>query len=407
MNAHSGIDLVVPRSSFIVDGTCLTVRDEMMWSIELVALDLLQALREDKPPMIIIAERAAPPGGQFGSESDQQNRAECPAHQEDKTQTYKLSTQESSPIVIRRKVGFNRGKSSRTLGAYLFVLNSIHSLLHSNVTSTKREIFYQNPQLFRAQVVVDKIVDDLTCLFRVPRSCLNVTASPKGLCAGNLILTRRDGSRIDLSVDLDQGVLVPVVANLATDADKIQCNAQWVLVIEKEATFRYLMQLKIFEWFGGGILGKGFPDQATSLFVNFLNVHVPAIRSFMCLTDCDPFGIHIYMTYRSGSQNMSFDSERLCTPSLQWMGVKWKDLYRDELPEHVYLPLTQYDRQRGLYLLSDHRLRRAEYKEISRNLCYMMFSNVKAEIQSLGTIESFAKENGYVWNKIREQVCKP
>lgn len=110
-------------------------------------------------------------------------------------------------------------------------------LISLNLLPTFRDIYYRHPDLFVKQTVVDRYVDDLACTFGVSRTLLNISAAAKGLVAGNFTIQRRDGSQITGLKDRE-GLLIPNLHN----SDTIDMsNVRWILVVEKEATFRSLL----------------------------------------------------------------------------------------------------------------------------------------------------------------------
>ena len=52
-------------------------------------------------------------------------------------------------------------------------------------------------QLFRNQLMLDLIVDDIACMLEVPRRMLNVVATSKGCLVGDLTFTEADGNAIN------------------------------------------------------------------------------------------------------------------------------------------------------------------------------------------------------------------
>ncbi|XP_071332815.1 meiotic recombination protein SPO11 isoform X4 [Trachinotus anak] len=56
----------------------------------------------------------------------------------------------------------------------LKILSVIYRLVQRNSYATKRDIYYNNTQLFGSQTAVDSIVDDISCMLKVPRRSLHV-----------------------------------------------------------------------------------------------------------------------------------------------------------------------------------------------------------------------------------------
>jgi meiotic recombination protein SPO11 len=61
-----------------------------------------------------------------------------------------------------------------TLAQVAVALEKIHELLVTDSYATKRDLFYNDVDLFEKQQILDCVIDDLACLFRVPRRCLHV-----------------------------------------------------------------------------------------------------------------------------------------------------------------------------------------------------------------------------------------
>ncbi|KAI8817375.1 Spo11/DNA topoisomerase VI subunit A [Fimicolochytrium jonesii] len=152
---------------------------------------------------------------------------------------------------------------------YVRVMEICLQLLDANVMATKRDIYYRDVALFKHQRTVDAVVEDLACTLGIPRSSLNVVASSKGLIYGNLRLLMKDGSVVDCLESSEQGGLIPPSESISA----IETDAQFVLVAEKEATFRTLLQLRVAEKYGPCVImtGKGYPDVSTRMLVKRLS----------------------------------------------------------------------------------------------------------------------------------------
>ncbi|KAG9306979.1 hypothetical protein G9A89_000893 [Geosiphon pyriformis] len=102
-------------------------------------------------------------------------------------------------LVASKHLNFLSSKNPHSFAVIIRLLEIIHELLVQNTTATKRDIYYKDVQLFGTQHTVDIGIDELACLFQVPRYCLNVTASAKGLVAGELKIIQKDGTILDCS----------------------------------------------------------------------------------------------------------------------------------------------------------------------------------------------------------------
>jgi meiotic recombination protein SPO11 len=248
----------------------------------------------------------------------------------------------------------------------------------------RRDIYYHDPSLFGKQSHVDRYVDDIAYTFQVSRAQLNVTAVAKGLIAGAVSFCRRDGSTFDASADRE-GVLIPPLADiLSVDI----CNAQWILVVEKEATFRSILACGFWNTIASqGIIvtGKGYPDVATRAMLRYLCTPTPpngfASPQVYCLVDYDPDGLNIFCVYKHGSMTHAHEADNLCVPSLRWLGLRREHMSLEVHDLHAdqgLRSLTMRDRHKAMKMLE-----RCQDAEIRSALQEMLFLNAKAEMQIL------------------------
>jgi meiotic recombination protein SPO11 len=253
--------------------------------------------------------------------------------------------------------------------------------------------------LFRKQSVVDQYVDDIACTFGVPRSLLNVTAAAKGLIAGNFVIHRKDGSHVRGLAE-HEGVLVP---NLQEGDSLDFSSLHWVLIIEKEATFRSLISSTKWQDLGrhGLVLtAKGYPDLSSRKFLRHLSNTMPGIPT-LALVDFDPDGIAIMSTYKYGSHRMAHEdvahkgTAGLKLPDLQWLGVQSHHMSRTPVDERGTKTAAIADLQ-GLMRLTARDRRKAQ-RMLEWDVCAedgleptwrtelqrMLMLNVKAEMQIL------------------------
>ena len=246
--------------------------------------------------------------------------------------------------------------------------------------------------MFGRQSHVDRYVDDIAFALGVSRSALNVTAAAKGLVAGALTFCRRDGSMFDAAND-KEGILVP---NLQEILSVDLATAKWVLVIEKEATFRAIAAPRFWEdsaIHGVIITGKGYPDLATRALLHYLSVPSPqnnfATLPVWGLVDFDPDGLAILSTYKYGSIAMAHENGDLCAPRLGWLGLRSEHLL-DTDNQHAtsaLLNLSNRDRNKARKMLEQDILAEDGVEMIWRNeLQTMLLLNVKAELQFLDSI---------------------
>ncbi|CAL1606787.1 unnamed protein product [Knipowitschia caucasica] len=275
------------------------------------------------------------------------------------------------------------------------ILTVIYELILSNSYATKRDIYYNDTQLFGSQATVDHIVDDISCLLKVPRRSLHVLATSKGLITGDLCYLEEDGSRMDCRAS---NTAIPISSNIS-GIKNIVSSARFVLIVEKDATFQRLLDDHVCAKLSPCIMitGKGVPDVNSRLMVRKLwdTLHIP----IFALVDADPYGIEIMCIYKYGSRAMSFEARSLTVPSVMWLGLLPSDLKRLRVPENALIPLTKKDDAKLNSLLKRPYVQNQPdwLKEIE----LMQQTKVKAEIQSLAAIAPDFLINVYLPNKLR------
>ncbi|KAL2269687.1 hypothetical protein VTJ83DRAFT_1871 [Remersonia thermophila] len=355
----------------------------------------------------------------------------------------------SSPSATRGIDGL-RFPGRTTLEAERFealfcIITMSHEALLSGNLITKRNIFYQNPDLFKSQSVVDDMVDNLAYTLGIGREDLNIVAAAKGLVCGPFDLVLRGGSIKPCDTPGDSGLLVPPLASLQGINFR---DTRWLLVIEKEATFRTLAASRyaVHSQAGPGILltAKGFPDLATRRFLSVLATIKPDLSMF-ALVDFDPYGVAILRTYTYGSQRLDHE-ENSTVPQLRWLGILSDDLLQNQSshqggsqgqsshpsgqepqfcpgdvlrserpakkvkinhsqnPCDSILPLTQQDRKRAVGLLRDITSNSERTDDDVRQLGglqQMLMLNVKAEIQA---VDHYGDMAAWLDRKLTEHI---
>ncbi|PIK45521.1 putative meiotic recombination protein SPO11-like [Apostichopus japonicus] len=94
------------------------------------------------------------------------------------------------------------------------MFKTLHNALrnYNNIThffgGVNRDLYYNDPAAYSNQGTLDKIVDDVSCMLKVPRNSLHVLATSKGCIAGNLSYIEVDGRFIDCT-SAKSGILIP------------------------------------------------------------------------------------------------------------------------------------------------------------------------------------------------------
>ena len=112
----------------------------------------------------------------------------------------------------------------------------------------------------------------------------------------------------------------------------------------------------------------------------------------MSLVDFDPDGIGIMSTYKHGSMNLAHENEDLLVPSMEWLGLRSRDMVEGGEANEGLLKLTNRGRRVSMRILGrDICGENSEEKEWRRELQVMLMMNRKAEIQILGNGDALQK----------------
>lgn len=283
--------------------------------------------------------------------------------------------------------------SLEKFGLMMKVMSMIYKLLLHDRVATKRDLFYEEPHLFRTQGVLDNLVDEIACMIDVPRRCLNVVATSKACLAGDLQFSETGNDFVDCSQSAT-GVLVPSQVDAVTLISST--SARFVLIVEKDATFQHLMEdnfTKIMPCIL--ITGKGVPDVNVRLMVKKIQdqLRIPVFG----LMDADPYGIEIMFIYKYGSMCQSWDSNNLALPLMRWIGVFPSDIAKYQLGDDSTIPLTNRDEAK----LRDMLQRPYIDQSLSEQINEMLESVLKAEIQALNRISPSYLAKVYLPMKIK------
>ncbi|KAI7657753.1 DNA replication licensing factor [Hortaea werneckii] len=271
----------------------------------------------------------------------------------------RTSTDDISRSAKTRRLSFpgRTAEEAWRFAVVMRVLELIHEALRTGVTISKRDIYYRDVALFGTQAVVDRYVDDIGFTFNVPRSALNVAAAAKGLLVGKINFCRRDGSSVDCGADRD-GMLIPDLRHILSANMKA---VKWIIVIEKEASFRSLANSSCWDRLSAECVlmtGKGYPDLATRAMLRFLSTPSPhngfSSPVVFGLADYDPDGIAILDVYKHGSAAMRHENLELKVGKLSRLGLSSRHITtcRDAAhADQALLTLTARDRSKACKML--------------------------------------------------------
>lgn len=292
-----------------------------------------------------------------------------------------LYVEELDRIVLKDRTttrAFANSATVRKSAITTRIMGLVWELCHKGIHCTKRDLFYTDVKLFRAQNESDDVLNDVACMIGCTRTSLSVVASEKGVVIGR-VKFREAGDMIDCTRMGVGGKAIPPYAEKITD---IQSDADFILLVEKDAAFMRLAEDRFYNKYACIIItAKGQPDVATRLFLKKLKqtLNIPILG----LVDSDPYGLKILSVYMSGSKNMSYDSANLTTPDIKWLGIRPTDLNRYRIPEQCRLPMTEHDIKTGKELLEEDFIKKR--KTWHDELQLMVTRKEKAEIQALSS----------------------
>ncbi|CAI7626921.1 unnamed protein product [Penicillium glandicola] len=323
---------------------------------------------------------------------------------------------EASPRVETYRKYSWPGKTAHEAWKFTVILRILAILdqaIRTGQLISKRDIYYIDPEFFRVQCTVDRIVDDLAYTIGVNRTALNVEAAAKGLVVGEFRLIRgshilidaqsvtedslipriEDGDEIDVSrhqyaKSLSAGSLPPVGANKfphqSTSRRRNYGHGKLGVYFSmfrrrNEQPNSTLKQ------------GKGYPDFMTRTFLRAMSDSIPNQSrrppSFYVLTDGDPHGMAIMSTYKYCSAAHLHQNARLSMPRLQWLGLRVTDIIAvpEVLGDTALLSLTIRDRKKIMAMLRNSPVWASDGPEPEwrAELQRMLVLNMKAEIEIL------------------------
>ena len=160
-----------------------------------------------------------------------------------------------------------------------------------------------------------------------------------------------------------------------------ECNARYVLVIEKDAVWQRLNEDKFWKKENCIILtGKGQPARGTRRFIYRLNKELGL--PVYVLTDADPWGYYIYSVIKQGSINLSFLSERLALPDARFVGLTIADVDKFGIDTNVTIKLNENDKKRVKELMKYIWFKPKKWQTELKN---MIKKNYKLELEALSS----------------------
>src|SRR3989338_5547728 len=251
----------------------------------------------------------------------------------------------------------------------------IHASIRDMFYNLKRTLPDSNENTFDFQNESDPIVVDLEVALDILREHLHLTTDRKGIVAGNVIIQDR-GDNIDWSKLGSGGWSIPSTVD---EVDFKKVDAEFVLVVEKNAGFERLHEDKFWQKHNCILIGTGGqPSRGTRLLIQRLNDEHKLPVYVFC--DSDSYGFYIYSVIKSGSISLAHVSDRISTPSARYLGLTISDIYEYDLKKAT-IKAKDVDIKRAKELLNYDWFKKNPRWQKELNL--MIEKGIKAEIEAL------------------------
>jgi DNA topoisomerase-6 subunit A len=239
------------------------------------------------------------------------------------------------PSKLKRSL-LDMNESKRFMQTIL-VTKIIYEALLNNEYPTIRDIYYrgkhtisikdENGKIYEEntwdeQKESDTAIIDLEVYSSLLREDMLILSKEKGKVVGDMRI-RSGNDVIDLSKMGHGAYAIEPTPDLI---EFIDINADYVLVVEKDAVFQQLHRIGFWRTHKAILVtSAGQPDRATRRFVRRL--HEEHKLPVYIITDADPYGWYIYSVFKIGSISLSYESERLATPNAKFLGVSMTDVF--------------------------------------------------------------------------------
>lgn len=234
--------------------------------------------------------------------------------------------------IIRKLLGEGRNGQMYNCACLVSVMNILHRNIKEGFHSTLRDIYYNNPSLYKKQRVSDKYIAQVTHLVQTPRELLNVVSTARGRVRGPFIIqgfefgvdSRRERREVRLdcmSVFESMGHSIsPYLFKGMNDLKfSYYSKVKFILVVEKDTIFQRLLEFGFHSKFDDCcilITARGFSDLPTRTLLYKLSQDLPEETRFWIICDYDCFGLSIAATYVLGGKSDTWYDTSFNIPKL-------------------------------------------------------------------------------------------
>ena len=240
---------------------------------------------------------------------------------------------------------YNLFDNLKSIARILKLAVIIQNKLNQLRPCTKRELYYENVDLFKSTDIIDSNESDLCSILGICRFDLPIFPSAKGLFCGNITLVNKYGNRLNINNTnmnskinlINYEYLIEeffIDDNTRNSINFFQsncnniCQKYFVLIVEKETLFFNLVgNYQFYSKFPNAIVitGKGYPDYITKIFIKRLSEQLNNIP-FIYFGDHDPHGLEIYLNYLFGSTQSCKENSYMCIGNLKWVGLSHENI---------------------------------------------------------------------------------
>ena len=219
--------------------------------------------------------------------------------------------------------------NSNKIAQLLKVASILYDKCMKMSSSTKRELYYTDVELFKSTENIDSIINDLCSILVLNRFELPIFPSAKGLFCGNISLFNEKGNQMNIkSTSYSFNKINLITYEYLTENFSVQIDNNintFILIVEKETLFFNLIENTDFlNSFPNVILitGKGYPDYMTKVFIKKFSEQIKQrMIPLFYFGDNDPHGIEIFLNYLYGSKQSSRENESIAINSIKWIGL--------------------------------------------------------------------------------------
>nr|CAG4712586.1 unnamed protein product [Naegleria fowleri] len=221
------------------------------------------------------------------------------------------------------------------------LMSNVFKLLQKGIKITQRELFYMNVMTFKDQNQCNRYLSCVGDILNVDRSVLNIICMSKGFLysndgRGNAIVSCHDHT-------------MSMVEQIPGDFPKIKFFGQveTILIVEKDAIFRRIVEDKIFKFVRNIciITGCGYPSIVARFILHEIATKFPDAKIY-ALCDFNIHGYQIMTTFKYGSIELSKHSVQQRTTlgdRIDWIGLLFDDV--KDLPMFYCQSVTEQERK--------------------------------------------------------------